>query len=769
MWQFVQCPAPREWQKVRDDQPDVPVPGDLIWVRRRQWRVKSAHVGSGLTRVIVDGLALSESRSFLLPCDRWSPDVSRRTRPVSNQRALAWLAACAARVRPAFTPGSIVRSKASLLAYQLEPALAILAGKRRVLIADDVGLGKTIQAALIVSETLDRSADARVLVVAPAALLTQWSDELRERFAVVAHTADAHSFTRLRSDRPYLSNPWRSPGVWLASPDYLKQPHVIDGMPRLPFDLLVIDEAHTMAGTSQRHSAIDALARSARQVVMLTATPHDGDATRFMRLMSLGSTECATRPQADALTIFRRTRTGPVRHLRSLYVSPGAGLSRVLAAIDSFERTRRLSVPGDGLALICAVFRKRALSSLAALAASLNRRLAIVNGAAASNEDGWMQPDLSFHEDGALAPEDEEEWPAMKAVTGLPQARERAWLERLLSLTARVSSNETGGDPKLTRLTSLLRRSREPVVVFTEYRDSLLAIAGVLAATRRVAVLHGGLPGAEQRRALKTFLGGDADALLATDVASQGLNLQHRARWVVHFDLPWTPMRLEQRIGRVDRIGQTRPVHVTAIGVRHQAQMAVRQRVATRREISDNARLCSCTRWTRAAEGLARLFARQRALATRWRGPDPSALPRAHLTASTLRALGLETQTGLPVGTFQTVPRSLTIVEIPLVTSTGEVLERWLGWTTGPRDVHDDPPAALVRHARALSVRARGRLARLQAAQGTAGRLAPIQPGLFDARDLAGARAVANDAVESNETAPDVRVRVGEPRPLVIL
>ncbi|HUR20613.1 MAG TPA: SNF2-related protein, partial [Vicinamibacterales bacterium] len=235
--------------------------------------MRSAHTGTGLIRVIVDGWSPAESRSFLLPCDRWSHDAPQRSRTVSTNRALAWLAACTARAAPAFTPGSIVRSKTSLLAYQLEPALAMLAGKRRILIADDVGLGKTIQAALIVAETLCRRPDARILVVAPASLLSQWAGELHERFDISAQTADADSFTRLRYDRRYLSNPWQSPGVWLASPDYLKQPHVIEGMPRLPFDLVVIDEAHTMAGNSQRHSAIDALAGAARHVVMLTATP----------------------------------------------------------------------------------------------------------------------------------------------------------------------------------------------------------------------------------------------------------------------------------------------------------------------------------------------------------------------------------------------------------------------------------------------------------------------------------------------------------------
>jgi superfamily II DNA or RNA helicase len=624
-------------------------------------------------------------------------------------------------------------------------------------------LGKTIQAALIVAQMLRRCPDARVLVIAPASLVTQWCGELRERFDITACMADADSFARLRSDRRYLSNPWRSPGVWLASPDYLKQPHVIDGMPRLPFDLLVIDEAHIMAGNSQRHAAVDALARSARHVVMLTATPHDGDGTRFRRLASLGATGDATGSRSDTLTIFRRTRAAPARRLRTLDVDPGVRLSRVLAAIDSLGRARRFGAPADGLLLICTVFRKRALSSLAALAASLHRRLAVVNGAPVPPpEDAWTQPRLDFHDAGSSAPEDgdvmsADEWPAMRAVTGLPQARERAWLERLLSLTERTSSDATNGDPKLARLNALLRRSDEPVVVFTEYRDSLLAIADVLAGARQVAVLHGGLSGPEQRRALGAFLHGGADALLATDVASQGLNLQHRARWVVHFDLPWTPMRLEQRIGRVDRIGQTRTVHVTALGVRHSAQIALRQRLTTREEARDNVPLSTCTRWTRAADGLARLFARQRALAARWRGPAPMAVPRARVTASTLTRLGLEAQAG---------QHPVTIVELPLIAETGEVIERWFGWIAGagPREFTGDPPPLLLRRARVLGARAARRLERLRAAQGTDARRTPSQPGLFEARDRTG-----YVSAESNDAASGAIVRIGEPRPLLIL
>lgn len=764
--QFLQHPAPQGWQKVRDGRHDVPVPGDLIWLRRRQWRVQSAHAGDGLIRVQVEGRPSAESRTFLLPCDRWSRDVPR-IRPASANRAMAWLAANAARVQPAFTPACIVTSRAEVLPYQLEPALAMLAGHRRILIADDVGLGKTIQAGLMIAETLHCQPDARVLVLVPASLLVQWSRELQAHFDLASLVADTSTFTRLRSDRPYMNNPWRSPGVWLASADYLKQPHVIDGMPRTPFDLLVVDEAHMMAGPSLRHLSINAIARSARRVILLTATPHDGDETRFKRLLSLG----ATGAPLDSLAIFRRIRSRRTRRHRRLNAKPGLHLSQVLAAIDSFERVGRPAGAVDGLSLICAVFRKRALSSLAALTASINRRLAVVSERSASEPvDAWTQPELFFDEalDPASASGDvisPDEWLALRGSSGLPAWRELTWLRRLLSLTTR-SIAAPGHDPKLVRLTSLLRRTREPVVVFTEYRDSLLAIEASLARCRSVAVLHGGLTAAEQRAALGAFLQGGADTLLATDVASQGLNLQHRARWVVHFDLPWTPMRLEQRAGRVDRIGQSRPVHVTTIGVCHQSDATLRLRMDLRLGATEAMPLRNNTRWARAAEGLARLFARQRALAARWRGPDLLFVPRARVTAATLCHLGLEVQTDR-----RSAASPVTVVEIPFVTDTGEVLERWIG-VQAP-DENPSGADRLNRRARVLGARARRRLARLNASQAADGPAAFQQPNLFDAQLVKpgedGTRDEVPALVGSAPCANEASVHIGPPRLLLLL
>jgi SNF2 family DNA or RNA helicase len=122
------------------------------------------------------------------------------------------------------------------------------------------------------------------------------------------------------------------------------------------------------------------------------------------------------------------------------------------------------------------------------------------------------------------------------------------------------------------RVVRLISRTDEPVIVFTEFRDSLTVLVNRLQLLRPVSVLHGGMTAAERAEAVDRLQAGTDTALVATDVAGQGLNLQHRCRWVISLELPWNPARLEQRIGRVDRIGQQRPVHFTLLVARHDAE-----------------------------------------------------------------------------------------------------------------------------------------------------------------------------------------------------
>ena len=159
----------------------------------------------------------------------------------------------------------------------------------------------------------------------------------------------------------------------------------------------------------------------------------------------------------------------------------------------------------------------------------------------------------------------------MMADVGVPATQERTWLRRLRLLARQAVDDES----KVRWLCSAAARTTESMVIFTEFRHSLEHLQPLLARHRVVATLHGGQPEAVRASELDRFRRGEATVLIATDAGGQGLNLQMASRWVISLELPWNPVRLEQRIGRVDRIGQTRRVHATMIRAGHSAEDTV--------------------------------------------------------------------------------------------------------------------------------------------------------------------------------------------------
>jgi superfamily II DNA or RNA helicase len=139
----------------------------------------------------------------------------------------------------------------------------------------------------------------------------------------------------------------------------------------------------------------------------------------------------------------------------------------------------------------------------------------------------------------------------------LDDVDERHQLDSLIELARLASAHSS----KLACLSRFLHRCREPVVVFTEYRDTLRAACAALSPAFRVASIHGGIPAGLRQEVIGQFDGGDVEVLLATDTAGEGLNLHRRCRLVIDLELPWNPLRIEQRVGRVDRLGQQRAVH----------------------------------------------------------------------------------------------------------------------------------------------------------------------------------------------------------------
>jgi superfamily II DNA or RNA helicase len=528
-------------------------PGDLVVVRGARWRIVEVRGYQDCQVVTLHGLAppqLGLERRVLVPFDRIDP-IDREPRP-RRVRAVTWRRACRALIAADGPPGSLRAARSAridLFPHQLEPALAIVRGLgTRVLLADEVGLGKTIQAGLIASELRARGAIERVLVLTPPGLREQWLQELAARFAIEATGVDGSALRQIAATLPIGVNPWRTLATAVASIDYIKRPEVFPAAAACRWDLLVLDEAHACAGNSDRHAAAHVLAAAASYVLLLSATPHNGDRESFASLCAIGG--------GGPLLVFRRTRgdagLATARRIHIVRVRPSSDEARMHTALARYGDAVRAERQHGDAWLALSVLHKRALSSAWSLARSVERRLAALSGEQ-RDEVTQMALPLGDPQGELIAADEAPAWPGDLRLSD--SAHER----RLLSAVYQRARSAAGDETKIAVLGTLLRRARQPAVVFTEYRDTLLHMRERLA--RPAFVLHGGLTREERASVLASFARDPHGLLLATDAAAEGLNLHHHCRLVVNLELPWNPMRLEQRIGRVDRIGQRRIVH----------------------------------------------------------------------------------------------------------------------------------------------------------------------------------------------------------------
>ena len=538
-------------------------PGDRVVVRGERWVVQET---TAFTDATLLNLATTEEQGALRRCRLLTPfdrPVAIRRAPgihvTTPRRWMHHLHALRGERRAFGELRAPLHAGIDLLPFQLEPTLAVARGAAsRFLLADEVGLGKTIQAGLMLAELQQRGWCEHALIVTPAGLRQQWTDELWRRFEIRAAVMDAASVAAQADALPFDVNPWTVEPVVMTSIDFLKQPEVIRALTTRVWDLLIVDEAHQATIASMRYDAINTLAARARHVVLLTATPHTGDDRAYRALCALGELDSAP------MVLFRRTREQAglprSRHVHLLPVKlthEAIEMHRLLADYLAELWKRARASGARDLQLVAMVLGKRAFSSARSLAASLERRmagLALRHGSGSDCEIGASAQatlPLGFDDD----PSDEALMPVVPAFERTEE--ERAVLQRVLDATQSAQN----GDPKMRVLRRIVRRVREPLIIFTEYRDTLDAIRDEIGALRRIAALHGGQTSRERQESVRAFTEGAADVLIATDAGSEGLNLHGTCRLVVNLELPWNPIRLEQRIGRVDRIGQTRPVH----------------------------------------------------------------------------------------------------------------------------------------------------------------------------------------------------------------
>lgn len=506
--------------------------------------------------------------------------------------------------------------------YQLEPLRKALDLPRvNLFIADDVGLGKTIEAGLILQELVLRQRVDRVLVICPPAVTLQWKEELEQRFGLSFALYDREFVAARRRERGWSVNPWRTHARFIVSYAMLRggrgkqaaRSQHLDLLlsafsARQPRSLLILDEAHQVAPAGSNVYAIDTRTTHAiRQLhsrfehrLFLSATPHNGHSNSFSSLLHMLDPQRFTAGVAvsgvrelDPVMVRRlkrdlRVEVGdlPERRLETHEVplaadAPEITLGRLLGRYEALYRESLAALSArdrEARALVCVGLHKRLLSSIAAFHHTLELHARSADAALAAGPAQQRLPTVDKPEDDDELDEDarnqrEDEWVARATVVPHEEAR------NVLTQMRRIArEHRETPDGRLRALAAWINTHLCPggvwnqrrVVVFTEYDDTLRwMLRGLPSLLRgdtddRIERYTGKLSD-QNREALKKAFNSDpahnpVRILLATDAAREGINLQAHCHDLFHFDLPWNPARVEQRNGRIDRTLQPSPV-----------------------------------------------------------------------------------------------------------------------------------------------------------------------------------------------------------------
>lgn len=533
--------------------------------------------------------------------------------------AVRWGAASTAETRMVQSP---FRSGIDIEDYQLDPVVrAIQMPRANLLIADDVGLGKTIEAGLVAQELILRQRVRRILIVCPSALQIQWQEQMRDKFGLQFRIVNSELMRQLRRRRGLHINPWTHYPRLITSIDYLKRDRALrlmrevlpaEGEPIYPrrFDLLIVDEAHNVAPSgagkyavdSQRTGAIRLIEPHFEHKLFLTATPHNGYPESFTALLELLDSQRFARtvpPDRKQLqtVMIRRLKTEIVdwngdpkfkpRELFSLPVAYTDAERDAHRLLTRYTQLRTQQATRDRVELTATEFvlkllKKRLFSCPAAFLGTLLKHEESLVSAQRRTSKRLQTPNegiLRRHLEGIeedFADDDRYEESTAEAIATTTQlfqplsSEERDILTQLQNWAEQASANpDAKAQELLSWIDANLRSNgewtRSRVIIFTEYRTTqkwlyeILATRG-LTADERLMMLYGGMK-AEEREQVKAAFQTDPEIspvriLLATDAASEGLDLQNHCANLIHYEIPWNPNRMEQRNGRIDRHGQ---------------------------------------------------------------------------------------------------------------------------------------------------------------------------------------------------------------------
>jgi superfamily II DNA or RNA helicase len=461
------------------------------------------------------------------------------------------------------------RGVMNLTPYQLDPALqALRQPRQRILIADAVGLGKTLEAGILASELIARGRGQRILVITLKSMLTQFQKEFWSRFSIPLVRLDSVGLQRVRNQIPSNHNPFNYYDRSIISIDTLKNNlEYRNYLENAWWDIIIIDECHNVAaragesGLSRRARLARMLSSRSDTLMLLSATPHDGSARSFASLMSLLDPTAISDPDdytpddfQDKGLVIRRFKKDIrdqvaedfkeriTEQLRQDASPEEEAAYEALLAIPFTQKGRHQA--GRQQELQRVGMQKSIFSSPAAALKSTRQRIRLLEG-----------------KDDGPNPEEAAEITALQAFAEALEQIDAASFSKFQRLVTQLRDAGYGWKPA---------DPSDRLVVFSERIETLEWLSTTLPGTlgmkeNQFQILHGGMSDTEQQDIVERFGRKDDPmrVLLCSDVASEGLNLHYFCHRLVHFDLPWSLMVFQQRNGRVDRYGQRQQPRIT--------------------------------------------------------------------------------------------------------------------------------------------------------------------------------------------------------------
>ncbi len=539
-------------------------PGARVLIRDAEWlvrRVDRTSTGGQALRVIgISELVRNKEAMFLSEIDQsievLDPADTKLVQDESSsyQATILYIESLLRQTPP--TDENLYighRAAMDVVPYQMDPAIQSLKQPRhRILIADAVGLGKTLEAGILLSELIRRGRGQRILVLAVKSMLTQFQKEMWSRFGIPLTRLDSVGIQRIRSRIPTNQNPFYYYDKAIISIDTLKRDaEYRTYLENAYWDIIVIDEAQNVAergtGTALRAKLAKLLSKRSDSLIMLSATPHDGRARSFASLMNMLDRTAIANPDnygpEDIEGLFIRRFKKDIQNQvasafkeRKISVAIAKASPSEEQAFDALVNLSftKLTARDKTGRLLKTVIEKALFSSPAGCLETIRNRVNRLR----KREDASYDPDIASLEDLG------------QKVEGI-SLKEFSKYQRLVA-----ALKDSGWAAKNTE---------DRLVIFTERIETLRFLKENLTRDlgldeKRVAILHGTLSDKDQQDIVEDFGKDEAPVrlLIASDVASEGINLHYLSHRMIHFDIPWSLMVFQQRNGRIDRYGQER-------------------------------------------------------------------------------------------------------------------------------------------------------------------------------------------------------------------